>query len=633
LSKRLVDKNPYLRDPEKKKKVMSRAIATAQRQEGIEISDERAEEVYKVVFEEPPISFFRLTSSIAGKHERFLEALDANEDVSNFRVSRRDLLGLDGAPLAYWVPTEILQLFRALPQLEGAYAEARRGGCTGDDERLVRFHWEVISPSGESQFMWEPFAKGGDFSRFYYDIDLRVAWDPARRTFRDFHGRKGRETARPEALDYYFRGGLTWPRRTQRGFNSRILPQGCVFADKGPAIFPRDSSDTFFLLGVLNSSIAEYLCRGLMSFGSYEVGVVQKLPIPRPGKELKERIATSARHLFDAKRSWDEGNEVSTTFRKPWVVEPSRGQTAGSLAAALDAILAREVELDVENKTRYSTLNTSVFLAYDLSIDAQEVILTDLGPRPPELIWPQMEGKSNDQKRMDHVARLLSFCVKRILEKEESIVPLVPCNNEPSLADRVITELSTLFGEERVHQLEGEIASELRKRVPGYRRAESIGEYLANGYFEHHVRLYKSRPIFWHLASTQEPGHTPAFSVLVHYHRFHKDSLRKLRGTYVRSFLERRERELAQARKDNRADDVLEFQRQIEETREFDKKLQALEEGKFPIRVPWKDAGKQPKGWDPDIDDGVKVNILPLQTAGLLRIAKVVSTKADEADE
>ncbi|MBK8482425.1 MAG: hypothetical protein IPL40_14880 [Proteobacteria bacterium] len=47
----------------------------------------------------------------------------------------------------------------------------------------------------------------------------------------------------------------------------------------------------------------------------------------------------------------------------------------------------------------------------------------------------------------------------------------------------------------------------------------------------------------------------------------------------------------------------------------------------------WKSAAEQPKGWDPDIDDGVKVNILPLQTAGILRIAKVVSTKSAEEDD
>jgi hypothetical protein len=57
----------------------------------------------------------------------------------------------------------------------------------------------------------------------------------------------------------------------------------------------------------------------------------------------------------------------------------------------------------------------------------------------------------------------------------------------------------------------------------------------------------------------------------------------------------------------------------------------------LPVRVPRNDAAKQPTGWSPDIDDGVpdiddgvKVNILPLQTAGLLRIAKVVSAASEE---
>lgn len=133
------------------------------------------------------------------------------------------------------------------------------------------------------------------------------------------------------------------------------------------------------------------------------------------------------------------------------------------------------------------------------------------------------------------------------------------------------------------------------------------------------------------MASTREGGGTPGFAVLAHYHRFGRDALRKLRGTYVRSFTERREREVAQARKANRTDEALEIQRGIEEARAFDKKLQGLEEARY--RVPWKKASEQPKGWDPDIDDGVKVNILPLQLAGILRIAKVVSTKSAEEDD
>ncbi|MGQ0572367.1 MAG: hypothetical protein ACT4P5_22905, partial [Armatimonadota bacterium] len=419
-----------------------------------------------------------------------------------------------------------------------------------------------------------------------------------------------------------------------RGFNVRVMPEGCVFGHKGPAIFLKDENDSDFLLGMLNSSLAEYLCRALMSFGSYEVGVIQRLPVPRPGSDIKRRVATLARRIHDAKAVWDEGNEISTRFREPWLAAAIREHRDRPLTEILDAILKSETAAKADIQRWYAELNAAAFEAYRLSAETSEAVIKDLGPRPPEFIWPQMEGKSAEQKRMEHVVRLLSFCVKQILEgDDDGLVPLVACNNEPPLEERVLAELGRLVGADRAHVFEGELASELRKRVPGYKRADSIVDFLANVYFEHHVRLYKSRPIFWHLASTREGGGSPAFSLLVHYHRFHKDALRKLRGTYVRSFIERRERELGQARKANRADEALEIQQSVEEAQAFDKKLQSLEEGHFPIRVPWKKATEQPKGWAPDIDDGVKVNILPLQTAGLLRIAKVVSIKAGEEDD
>ena len=389
-----------------------------------------------------------------------------------------------------------------------------------------------------------------------------------------------------------------------------------------------------YLLGILNSSMAENLCRMLMSFGSYELRAVQKLPIPVLPATPKAKIGTFARRIHDAKAGWNEDNENASSFTQPWLAAALRVHPERPLADALDAVLAREAAADTEIQAWYAELDEAVFEAYGLSSEARETILDDLGPRPPELIWPQMEGKSADQKRMEHVIRLLSFCVKRIVEgDEDGIVPLVACAKEPPLEERVLVALGNLVEADRAHLIEGEVAAELRRRVPGYRRTDSIGDFLENAYFEHHVRLYKNRPIFWHLASTRDGGGTPAFAALVHYHRFGKDALRKRRGTYLRSFIERRQRDLGQARKDNRAEDALEIQRGIEEAQAFDKRLQRLEEGHYPIRVPWKNAGEQPHGWEPDIDDGVKVNILPLQAAGLLRIPKVIPTKGGEEDQ
>jgi hypothetical protein len=621
MGKRLSEKNPFLRDPEKRKRLMVSAITSSQRQEGIEISDARAEEVYKIVFEEPAVAFFRLMPAGDGREEQFVASLEDGVAGVRFNIGRRDLLAIDGAPLSYWTPNEVLHLFRAITSLQPGHGEVRQGLVSGDDPQFVRQRWEIPARRVGSKMEWVPFAKGGSFSRFYYDLDLVVWWsDGARRAIE--------RVGRMQNTQYYFRPGLTWPRRTQRGFNVRALPPGAIFADKGSGIFPKDVTESDFLLGILNSSMAEYLCRVLMSFGSYEVGVIQKLPIPRPAPELKSRIAELARCIHDAKANWGRGNEVSNRFEEPWLATSFREHPEHRLAVALDALMAHEAATDVEIQSWYAQLDAAVFDAYGLSEETRETVLNDLGERPPEIIWPQMAAKSVEQKRMEHVWRLLSFGTNRVSDSDnDGIVPVVKCSNDPTLEERVVADLGTFVGSDRLHELEGEIASELRKRVPGYKRADSVRDWLTNLYFEYHVRLYKSRPIHWHLASSQQTD--PAFSVIVHYHRFGKDALRKLRGSCVRGCFERFERDLGYARRENRTDDSVELQQKIDEVRAFDKKLQELEEGKFPIRVPWKEEGQQPKGWDPDIDDGVKVNILPLQSAGLLRIARVVSDKSE----
>ena len=211
MGKRLSEKNPFLRDPDRKRRLMLSAIASSQRQEGIEISDARAEEVYRIVFEEPPVAFFRLTQSADEREMLFAKALAGETSGVRFDVLRRDLLAVGGAPLSYWLPEEILRVFRQVPGLQPTFADARLGSHTGEDARLVRMRWEVREGSSVGGGQWMPFCKGGDFSRFYADIHLVVRWDPIRKSFWRWHGRKGRETERPESLDYYFRSGLTWP--------------------------------------------------------------------------------------------------------------------------------------------------------------------------------------------------------------------------------------------------------------------------------------------------------------------------------------------------------------------------------------------------------------------------------------
>jgi len=384
-----------------------------------------------------------------------------------------------------------------------------------------------------------------------------------------------------------------------------------------------------FLLGVGNSSIVEYILRGLISFGAWEAGAVKRIPVPKPTREIREQIEIFSRSIYDAKAAWDNGNEVSTRFCTPWILINQIGSQSKRMYELLLQLLDFEAAEDSRLQQLYAKLDDTVYQLYSIPDKVRKNIEHTLRERPAEVIWPQMEGKSAEQKRMEHVWRLLSYVVKRVVEADEDgIVPYLTLSGESSLLDRFYKVLEAQFPGQSVSQVEVEIVNELKCKVKGYRSVNSIREWLEDVYFEYHVSLYKNRPIFWHIASAQ--GKTSAaFGALVQYHKFDKNRMAKLRGTYLRDAIDFFHREAALASQERRESDRLEWQTKLEEAQELDRRLQLIQEGHFEgkeggnrdfrILTPWKSAEERPKGWDPDIDDGVKVNIEPLQKAGVLR--------------
>lgn len=628
-----------LADPDLRRKLMVPTIQAIQAREGIETTAEQADRAYYVVSEGERGTFFDLERFKGGKgesdrrHEMFVRSFRGESDRVRFDIARRDFRAIEGTPLAYQRLHIVAHVFREALPLEPSLGRARVGGYTGDDEQFIRMWWEQPKASTKPQYTWEPFAKGGGFSRFYSDVYLVVHWEPLRRTYAGFFGRTGRPTHLPDSVDDYFLPGLTWPRRTQRGFNLRSLPAGCAFSNKGAVVLTETEEARWFLLGIGNSTLAEYLLNCLMSFGSWEAGVVRRLPVPAVSEARRDAVGKLARDVHDAKAAWDTGNEISTRFIAPWMTDTaiSGSQAVSSL---LDEISEREANEEDQIQAIYANLNDEVYRLYGIPVIARREIEETFSNRPPEVLWPQMEGKTADQKRMEHVWRLLSYAVKRVLEADDDgIVPFNAVNGEARLVERVRHEMAALFPGRDASQVEVEIVNELNQAVKGYRRCASLDAWLDNAFFEYHCGLYKNRPIFWHIASAQGTARF-AFGALVHYHRFDMNRLAKLRATYLRDAVEEFRREAGLADKAGATADRLEWQAKLEEAQALDLKLQAIQEGlhegaeggdrDLRILTPWKTPDERPKGWDPDLDDGVKVNIEPLQKAGVLRIAKVV---------
>jgi hypothetical protein len=265
--------------------------------------------------------FFRLLSH-EDKATALSEALAAvregcTRDSVVHAVDPASFRQVPGSPFAYWVSERVRRVFTELPPFEVEGRWARLGAHGSNDFRYVRCWWEVDCTQPHGLGEWRAFAKGGMFSPFYADIHLVVDWEPRRSTFLGFFGRPGREIERPESVDCFFRPGLTWPRRTQSGLALRVLPTGCIFADKGPTVFVEgdDPDDLLALLAITNSLAFRQLVSLQMVFGSYEVGVIQRTPVPDLTPKATEHLATLARYACSLKRSLDTASETSHAFR------------------------------------------------------------------------------------------------------------------------------------------------------------------------------------------------------------------------------------------------------------------------------------------------------------------------------
>jgi len=199
-----------------------------------------------------------------------------------------------------------------------------------------------------------------------------------------------------------------------------------------------------------------------------------------------------------------------------------------------------------------------------------------------------------------------------------------------------------------------------------------LGAWLATAFFKHHVKQFKRRPVAWQLQSGPfTRRRTPAFACLVYCQAVDGDILHKVRTRYVGELRKRCETELRDIegltlRTEAQDRRVRELTDRLAELRAFDAKLAEVAERGFASTALEKIAKKEPldqwcsidgarpapatleaflqqeQAYVPDVNDGVRVNVAPLQKAGLLAgdviakkdVEKAIADRAEwRADE
>ncbi|WP_295391597.1 DNA methyltransferase [uncultured Thiodictyon sp.] len=137
--------------------------------------------------------------------------------------------------------------------------------------------------------------------------------------------------------------------------------------------------------------------------------------------------------------------------------------------------------------------------------------------------------------------------------------------------------------------------------------------WLRDKFFAQHARRFQHRPFIWHVWDGLKDG----FGALVNYHRLNARNLERLIHTYLGDWIRQQEAGVRDA--------VDGAQTRLAAAQDLKRRLELILEGEFDgkvgydIFVRWKPLSEQPSGWNPDLNDGVRMNIRPFMTAGVLR--------------
>jgi hypothetical protein len=589
----------------------------------------------------------------------------------HFLVAPSSFCKVPGSPFVYWVSEHVRSLFKSLPAFDDEGRIVKQGLATADDFRFVRCWWEVPAqslldgkngPDWQADLKsfqtwcqartregrgWVPFAKGGEYSPFFADIYLVVNWA------NDGHEIKNRinpDTDKPYSnvwqlkgttSDYFFRQGLTWPRRPHLRGAFSTIPVGCCFSDSGPTLF-LPQSQHWSVCGLLCSDAFLSLLHLLMARGTeggqtlkYEVGYVASVPIPRLSisvKQMIESLALSGWRKVAAQRSL---RESSRAYR-----------------CSIDALDGKVVAPDCQDElAEIGSIGYDLYGISDSDRKALEKSLQVVGTADDDTEEEENTSEIADLDQIGVARHRVSFCFgclfgrwdirlvngqMQLSDLDSPFAPLPACSPSmlqgtdgmPLLAapssypigvnwDGIVAD-DALQGNDVVACLRQLIeavwagrAEAVEKETCEALNVDNIRDYLRKpgkgGFWDDHISRYsKSRrkaPIYWLLQSSKKN-----YAIWLYYHRLDKDLLFKALVNYVepKIRLETSRLETLRSQSASAGDSGKEAKRlakNVERQAEFLSELRDFED---------KLRRAANLHLEPDLNDGVVLNIAPL---------------------
>lgn len=220
--------------------------------------------------------------------------------------------------------------------------------------------------------------------------------------------------------------------------------------------------------------------------------------------------------------------------------------------------------------------------------------------------WPA--ETDTEMKLADEAHTWIEHCVKLSEHTDDDgIVCLPSVRGEPAAHDRLLKLLISAW--ETVEPGSWKPIVLDRLLADADCAGKSLEVWLRDKFFEQHAKLFHHRPFIWHIWDGLKDG----FSALVNYRQLDAKNLERLIHTYLGDWIRQQEAGVR--------DCIDGAQQRLAAAQDLKRRLELILEGEKPydIFVRWKPLTEQPIGWNPDLNDGVRLNIRPFMTAEVLR--------------
>lgn len=582
-------------------------------------------------------SFLRLVDgkSEAEKQANFKLALKTQSKDSFFTASTEDFKKIPGSPIAYWVSERVREIFKNGRPLS-AVCKPAQGLATADNGRFLREWFEVgIDKVGfgfkdresaqRSGLKWFPYNKGGSFRKWYGNNEYFVNWEDDGKEIRNFTDENGEVRSRPQNDSFYFRDAITWTFISSSNFGLRYTPTGFLFDVAGSSCFPSEKNKQQ-ILGLLASSLTPRFLAIQNPTLNFQVGNIANIPvIDLFDKEYIISIVNDLIHLSQA--DWDS-YERSWDFKTLPLIDTCKETPQSSLENTYKTLRSKWQSMTDEMK-KLEEENNKIFIeAYGLEeeltaeVPLKEITLTC----NPYYRYDSKKSSAALEKLLleDTIKEFISYAVgcmfgRYSLDKAglilanqgETLNDYLKAVPKPSFMpdeDNVIPVLEEeWFNDDIVNRFKnflkvslGEENYELNLSFIEEALGKDIRKYFMNDFYDHHVKQYKKRPIYWMFSSPKA-----SFNVLIYMHRYNENTINIILNEYLRHYREKLtnlllELENISNSESKAAREKIQAVKDIDKTKKILKELSDYEQAiLFPLAT---------EKIKIDLDDGVKIN-------------------------